>query len=366
MLFHLVGPPGQLDRRSSWLLVLCFCFLFVPLAFSQKPAVSSKTPESAQDLETAREANDRITQLALAASARQGDYVIGSGDLLGIEIFDVPELSRDVRVNESGLISLPLIPVKVHAAGLTPFQLQDKIAELLQVNGLVSNPQVTVSVKEQHSEPITVIGAVKNPMVIQAVRQMTLLEVLSRAGGIEDDAGSHVLVTRAGSTEDAGEAGGAKSDADPVQPTSISISLSDLLNSGDPKYNIPVLGGDVVSVPRAGVVYAVGAVQHAGGFVMRDDREQMTVLKVLSLSGGLAPSAKPKDAVIIRNSTANGNRQEVPVNLKKILELKAEDVPLRQNDILFVPDSSGKRALRRAGEIAISLATGVAVVRAGR
>ena len=127
---------------------------------------------------------------------KQGDYLIGSGDLLGIEVFDVPELSRDVRVNETGYISLPLMPTKIRAAGLNPIQLQDKFAELLQTNGLVSTPQVTVSVKEQHGQPITVIGAVKNPMVIQALRKTTLLQALSQAGGVADDAGTTVIVTR--------------------------------------------------------------------------------------------------------------------------------------------------------------------------
>ena len=142
------------------------------------------------------ETNDRIAQLALASDVKQGDYVIGSGDLLGIEVFDVPELSRDVRVNETGYISLPLMPSKVRAGGLTPFQLQDKLAELLQTNGLVSTPQVSVSMKEQHSEPITVIGSVRTPMVIQAVRQTTLLQALSQAGGISESAGTSVIVTR--------------------------------------------------------------------------------------------------------------------------------------------------------------------------
>ena len=145
---------------------------------------------------TAAETNDRIAQLALASDIKQGDYVIGSGDLLGVDVFDVPELSRDVRVNETGYISLPLMPSKVRASGLSPFQLQDKLAELLQTNGLVSTPQVTVSVKEQHSQPITVIGAVRNPMVIQAMRKTTLLQALSQAGGIGDYAGTTVIVTR--------------------------------------------------------------------------------------------------------------------------------------------------------------------------
>jgi len=342
------------------LLFICFYLLLAPVCFSQTPADGGKTAGNLEKLETAKETNDRITQLAQTAAIEQGDYAIGSGDLLNIEVFDVPELSRDVRVNESGFVSLPLVPVKIHAAGLTSFQFQDKVAELLQTNGLVSNPQVTVSIKERHSEPITLIGAVKTPLVVQAVRQMTLLEVLSQAGGIADDAGSQIIITRAARPE----ALVAPSANDPPPPpTTISIDLNNLLDSGDSKYNIPLMGGDVIRVPRAGVVYAVGAVQHPGGFVMQSDRQQMTVLKLVSLSGGLAPSAKAHNAVILRQDKNTGGRQQVPVDVNKILTLKSEDVALNQSDILFVPDSTGKRAWRRTGEIAITLATGVSLIR---
>jgi polysaccharide export outer membrane protein len=314
--------------------------------------------------ETRAEANDRIAQLALAASVKQGDYVIGSGDLLGVEVFDVPELSRNVRVNETGFISLPLIPVKVHVTGLTTFQLQDKLAELLQSNGLVSTPQVSVSLKEQHSQPITVIGAVKSPMVIQAIRQTTLLQVLSQAGGISEDAGSTVIVTRPPpSLTQPENADAAKVSSD---PQTFTISLSDLLESGNSNFNIPVLGGDVVSVPRAGIIYVVGAVVRPGGFVMQNDRDRMTTLKILSLAGGATGSAKVKEAVILRKNPDTGKRDEVPVDLKKVLELKNEDVMLQSSDILFIPDSSGKKAWHRAGDIAISLTTGLALVSVGR
>jgi len=117
-----------------------FLLLAVPAAFSQQPKVTL-TPKS----QIVSEANDRIAQLAQATSVKQNDYLIGSGDLLTVEVFDVPELSRDVRVSETGYISLPLMPAKVRAEGLTPYQLQDKLAELLQTNGLVSTPQVSVS-----------------------------------------------------------------------------------------------------------------------------------------------------------------------------------------------------------------------------
>ncbi len=321
------------------------------------PAASAQ-----KSFETPEETNDRIRQLALATQAKQGEYVIGSGDLLRIEVFDVQELSREVRVGESGYISLPLLPVRVRASGLTSFQLEEKLAELLQVNGLVAHPQVSVMVKEQRSHPITVIGAVQHPLVYQAVRQATLLEVLSEAGGIAPDAGNRVIITRAAQEPAAGAAAG--SEASP--PQTIIIQLTDLLDSGDGRFNIPLLPGDVVSVPRAGVVYVVGAVDHPGGFVMQNDREQMTALKVLALAGGLKGSAKPHQAVIVRRNGPGGKAEEVPVDLTKVLARKTEDVLLLPSDILFVPDSAGKKALRRVGEVAISLTTGITLVRAAR
>src|ERR1700704_5544726 len=222
-------PPVRLYSRLALIILLA-----APAVLSQQQKSvppTQKTLPSGQ-LDTKAEVNERIGQLAAASSVKQGDYVIGSGDLLAVEVFDVPELSRDVRVNESGLIPLPLIPVKVHAAGLTTFQLQDKLAELLQTNGLVSTPQVTVSLKEQHSQPITVSGAVKNPMVIQAIRQTTLLQALSQAGGIADDAGSTVIVTRPASPL----AGLEDSDINngvPGAGQTFTISLGDLLESGN-------------------------------------------------------------------------------------------------------------------------------------
>ncbi len=310
------------------------------------------------------EANDRIAQLALASDVKQGDYLIGSGDLLGIEVFDVPELSRDVRVNETGYISLPLMPSKVRASGLTPFQLQDKLAELLQTNGLVSTPQVSVSVKEQHSQPITVIGAVKSPMVIQALRKTTLLQALSQAGGISDDAGGTVIVTRPAT--DVSELAVPDDAAAPSAPQTFTIKLSDILESGDPRFNIPLVGGDVVSVPRAGIIYVVGAVNHPGGFLLQNDFDRMTMLKMLSLAGGTTTTAKMKKAVILRRNPSTGGRDQVPVDLSKIMHLKTQDVTMQANDILFVPDSNGLRALHRAGDVGVALTEGLGFVAAGK
>lgn len=310
------------------------------------------------------EANDRIAQLAMASNVKQGDYLIGSGDLLGIDVFDVPELSREVRVSETGYISLPLMPAKVRASGLTPYQLQDKLAELLQTNGLVSTPQVSIAVKEQHSQPITVIGAVRSPMVIQALRKTTLLQALSQAGGIAEDAGSYVIVTRPSpGSNDSSDVGDGPP---PLPPQTFTINMADLLESGDSRFDIPLVGGDVVSVPRAGIIYVVGAVQHPGGFVLQNDLDHMTMLKMLSLAGGTTNTAKANKTVILRKNSESGQRDQIPVDLRKIMHLKSRDVQLEANDILFVPDSNGLKALHRAGDVGMALTTGAALVAAGK
>ena len=342
-----------------------FLLLAVPSAFSQQQKMPATQLPATKPLSVvASETNGRIAQLAQASDVKQGEYLIGGGDLLGVEVFDVPELSRDVRVNETGYISLPLMPSKVRAAGLTPYQLQDKLAELLQTNGLVSTPEVTISVKEQHSQPITVIGAVKTPMVIQALRKTTLLQALSQAGGIADDAGSTVIVTRPGPDADA--SADVPEVAAPSAGQIFTIKLSDILESGDSRFNIPLIGGDVVSVPRAGIIYVVGAVARPGGFLLQNDLERMTMLKMLSLAGGTTNTAKMKNAVILRKNPDTGKRDQVPVDLNKVMHLKSEDVQLQANDILFVPDSNGLKALHRAGDVALTLTTGVGIVAAGR
>jgi polysaccharide export outer membrane protein len=326
-------------------------FLFVwalPAAYAQ------------QRLDTAEDANERIRLLA-TMHTRQGDYVIGGGDLLQIQVFDVPDLSRDVRISDSGYFSLPLLPTRIRASGLTSFQLEEKLVELLQVNGLVSQPHVTVFVKEPRSRNITVIGAVKKPQVIQALRETTLLEALSHTEGLTPDAGSVVLITRPAQPATEGDAETPAREA--ADSASISVALKDLLESGDPKYNVALQGGDVVSVPRAGVVYVVGAVRRPGGYTLKSDAETMTALKAVALAEGLGDFARPADAVVIRRDAETGKEKEFQVNLNHILSRKAEDFHLQADDILFVPDSVGKRAMRRTAEALIQITTGLVIWR---
>jgi polysaccharide export outer membrane protein len=338
-------------------------------------------------LETPQQVNDRIRSLSASARAVQHDYIIGNGDLLDLEVFDVKELSREVRVSQTGSIGIPLVPVRLHVAGLTEVQAEQKISEVLEANGLVSHAEVSISVKERKSKPITVVGAVQHAMVYQADRAVTLLEVLAEAGGVANDAGDTVIVNRPaqevpsdpseppaiGPEDPVPAASSAVAASNPSANTpppvalphlnnTITINLNELMESGDATNNIVLQAGDIVTVPHSGIVYVLGAVTKPGGFVLANDRGQMTTLKVLALAGGLSSTAKRDHAVIVRKN-AQGQQHEVAVDLKKVMQRQAEDVQLQPSDILYVPDSAARKALLRTAELGIALGTGVALYR---
>jgi polysaccharide export outer membrane protein len=384
-------------------------------------AVMGSAPRShAQTfLETPEQTNDRIrSRSTLVARSAPHDYVIGSGDVLSIQVFEIPELSRDVRVSQTGTIGIPLVPVRLRMSGLTEAQAEQKIAEVLEADGLVTHPQVSVSVKERKSKPITIVGAVSHPLVYQAERPITLVEALAEAGGIANDAGDIVIVTRsdqpaegdssdppaigredevplsgakvpgqessaAGSTTGIPAAGNSLAQAGPASPKTaagsapspepaspnpppisnvITVNLNELLETGDLANNILLQAGDIVSVPHAGIVYVLGAVGKPGGFVVSNDRTQLTTLKVLSLAGGMTHTAKSDRAVIIRKDT-QGQQHEVAVDLNKVLKRESEDVQLRPSDILYVPESASKQALLKAAELGVAVGTAAAIFR---
>jgi len=315
--------------------------------------------------ETPQQTNDKIQKLAALARAHPVDAPIGSGDLLHIDVFDVPELSRDVRVSDAGDISFPLIPDRIPAAGHTSFELESKLEKLLIENGLVSHPNVSVFVREQNSAPVSVVGAVNHTMVYQVMRPTTLLEVLSAAGGISDSAGDIVIITRpvpAGTVKT--EPASATTDPE-ADYQKITIRLRDLLESGDSVYNIQVYGGDTITVPPAGIVYVLGfGVAQPGGYVVQSHGEQITVLKAIALAHGVTTFAKLDSATIMRANPASGQRDAIPVHIKEIQDHKSADVPLKSDDILYIPDSRSKKVLARGAEAALGIGTGLAIYRA--
>jgi polysaccharide biosynthesis/export protein len=345
------------STRLSAVVVSLLLFLGAGTALGQE-AQEQPRPESS----TATQRSQKIQQLAATLAPRGSDYVLGSGDLLRIDVFDVPELSREVRVSTSGYISLPLIPSKIPAAGRTAFQLEKEIADLLEANQLVTHPQVSIFVEQHVSDSITIAGAVVKPMVYQAYRPTTLLEALAVAGGTTPDAGDYVLVTH----DVVSSALASSKPQELAGRLTLKISLTELVDKADPKVDILLHGGDIVTVPRAGMVYVMGAVGNPGGYPVHGEQERMTALQAVALAHGLGRAAKAQDAVILRKDGSTGKTNEIRVNLKKILDHKAEDVQLYANDILFIPDSAGKLALWRAAEAGIGIGTGVAVLRGAR
>ena len=148
----------QPARLGAWMLCLVLTALIGPLGLA--------FPRNAQTVEPYQQTNDRIRAFASASRALPPrDYVIGNGDLLSVQVFDVQELSREVRVSPTGTIAIPLVPVRLHVTGLTETQLELKIAEVLEANGLVSHADVSVTVKERKSKPITIVGAVAGELI---------------------------------------------------------------------------------------------------------------------------------------------------------------------------------------------------------
>ncbi len=360
-------------------LVLCL----VPTALLALLVLPPPTSAQQAVLETPQQVNDRIRQMSAAARLTPHDYVLGNGDLLDLDVFDVKELSREVRVSQTGSIGIPLVPVRLHVAGLTEVQAQQKIAEVLEADGLVSHADVSLTVRERKSKPITVVGAVGHAMVYQADRPVTILEVLAEAGGVATDAGDTVIVTRPASEPPADPSeppaigpkvalpGTALPDASsnsqpssepPLLNNTITINLNELMETGNVTNNIVLQAGDIVTVPHSGIVYVLGAVGRPGGFVLANDRGHMSTLKVLALAGGLNHTAKSDRAVIVRKDT-QGQQHEVAVNLKKVMQRQEEDVLLQPSDILYVPNSAGKQAMTRAVELGVAVGTGVALYR---
>jgi polysaccharide export outer membrane protein len=272
---------------------------------------------------------------------------IGRDDLVGITVYDAPELTRTVRVGFDGDLRLPMLKQHIHAADLYPAELENAITAALVDENVMVEPIVTVSVVEVRSRPITVAGAVRSPITFQATGSVTLLDAISRAGGISDNAGPEILVSHP-----------------PLSTDGKSITLTErilarsLLNEEDQTSNLKLEGGEVIRIPEAGRFFVAGNVKHPGMFSITDGSES-SVLKAVALSEGL-DNYSGHIAYIYRIDGSSGRKNEIPIDVKKILARKSPDVPLYANDMLYVPNSTGLRASAKAVEIVLATGLGVA------
>ena len=283
-------------------------------------------------------------------------YVLGPSDVITIQALDVEEISnKPIWIDTGGFINLPLVG-RLKAAGLT---LQELEAQLnARLKPLVKAPQVVVAISEFRSQPVSILGLVTTPGVLQVQGRKTLLEVLSLAGGLRPEAGAVAKITR---RLDYGEIPlpGATTDAS-GQFSVADLQLKALIEGKSPEQNILVRPHDVISVPKADILYVIGEVKKSGGFVL-SDRRRTTVIEALALAEGLLPLANRKKAEILRLEPGKDERSKIEVKLDKILSGKEKDIALQPEDILIISPSVAKGITRKVGETALSIITSRAI-----
>jgi polysaccharide export outer membrane protein len=264
-------------------------------------------------------------------------YVLGAGDLVIIHAPLAEDISeKPIRISTNGDISLPLVG-RIRAAGMTVEELEGELANRLKV--YIKKPDVSVSVTEMRSQPVSVIGQVYAPGVHQLEGSKTLVEMLSVAGGLKDDASYSAQITR---QVEWGRIPLANAKMDPTGQFSIAeVPLRDIFTAMNPGDNILIMPNDIINVPRAQMVFVIGDVNRPGSIVL-GGQKAVTVIQAIAIAAGPGKTAKSTKAKILRLSPGSASRVELPVNLKALLAGKAGDIAMQPEDILFVPTSLPK------------------------
>jgi polysaccharide export outer membrane protein len=259
---------------------------------------------------------------AKTGSGQSYEYQIGAKDLLEISVFEVPELNITVRVSENGLVNLPLLG-ELQAEGLNRSDLEKKIATLLEKNYL-KNAQVTIFIKEFQSKKISVMGAVRTPGMIDLIGRQSLLQIISMAGGLSEQASDTVIIFRQFRN---------------TPSLSLVVKLDDVLLKANPKYNIPIFPGDIINVPGSQFldIYVFGQVKSPGVVRMKMGSDQVTLLRAIAQAGGFSDRARRGKVLITR--TIAGEEKKINVDVKDILSGGRKDFVLQAFDVIFVPES---------------------------
>jgi polysaccharide biosynthesis/export protein len=315
-------------------------------------AAAVAPPQPSGDFEGADSAASKTTTIPTVRLPANPDadlpvQRVGPDDLLTLSVANSPELSRNFRVSADGTLVLPMLKQHIPVAGKTTPEIEKAISDELVNEQVLVEPVVSVMVAEYRSVPVSVSGAVRNPVTFQAVGQVRLLDALTKAGGLTQNAGPDILITRPRLAQ-----------VDPSQSFAQRIPVKELLTDANPEANVRLYGGEEIRVPQAGRVYALGNVRHPGAFPLLDN-EDLTVMKLIAESEGLMPYSR-KVAFIYRLKPGMSSRDEIPVELHAILERKAPDVPLMANDIFYVPDAKGRRITAQTLDRMVSFGVGTA------
>jgi polysaccharide biosynthesis/export protein len=281
-------------------------------------------------------------------------YLLGAGDQILIRAANVPDISeKPMRIDLNGFLNMPMIG-RIEAGGLTVEQLQIEMEKRLKV--YLEEPDVAISVTEYQSQPVSVFGEVVTPGVQQVQGRRTLVEILALTGGLKAEAGPTVRITR---RLENGRIPlpGAKDDA--TGKFSVAdLEIKPLIQARTPEKDIEIQPYDIISVPKAEYVYVAGDVTKSGALSLTD-RPTMLIMEALSSTGGVTKTSDAKKARILRPIPGSSKREQVPVDIARIMNGKGEDVELQPGDILFIPGSASKKATLRALEAAIQTGTAI-------
>jgi polysaccharide biosynthesis/export protein len=324
---------------------LSFQLIFVLILLPQVSQAAQESPRV-----------DDPNKSVVSTSAAQSTYQLGPDDQL---IFQGPVaddiVSKPFRIDPNGEMSIPMVG-RLRAAGLTVQQFEDALNGRLAA--FYKDPEIVVNVVEFRSQPVSVLGAVNQPGTHQLQGRKTLMEMISLAGGFRNDAGRSVTITR---ELQWGRLPLPNAKDDSSGKFSVGeISVQQLLEAKDPQANIAVMPRDVITVVPAQLVYVIGDVKRAGGFVL-GERESMSVLQALALAEGLTNTADTKHARILHRTQNNATPTEVAVDVKKLLRGNGEDPQLSGGDVLFIPGSNEKKAGIRTAETILQTASGIAI-----
>jgi polysaccharide biosynthesis/export protein len=263
--------------------------------------------------------------LAEGPAAQAQEYVIGARDILKISVWGQDDLSKEYSVEPDGFVSFPLIG-RVKAAGLTPTALSGELRTRLEKDYFV-NPQVLVSVKDYLSQKVHVSGETDKPGVYYLTGQTTVRDILSRAGGLSKSAGSQVVVVRAEGARDAA----GKSEAG----TTVRLNIARVL-AGDPAENLTLFDGDTLVVPKGNTFFVFGEVRKPGAYQLDKDTN---VLEGITLAGGFTDKAAPGRVRVIRSTGAG--QETISVDMNDVIKRgqREKAIPLRENDVVVVPES---------------------------
>ena len=312
--------------------------VYTPGGVNQNPAGPGMNTQGYQA--TVPGGQQAVTPGMMPGMSNAPNIQIGPGDLLNVIVFETPELSTSVRVNQNGEANLPVLG-SVQLSGLSANDASRVLEAAYKSHGLLIDPHVSVFVAEYASQGASILGEVRAPGVYPTLGSRRLMDMLSLAGGVAPTAGKVASIIHQG---------------DPSHPQQIALQPTPAAMHA--QENPVIRPGDTIVVAKSGVVYVIGDVLRPGGILV-DNNERLSVIEALSLAGGMNKTAALSKTKIVRKLPTG--REEVDLDLKHILYGKQADVLISDGDILFVPSSTGKTFLYRGIEAAIGLSTSYAL-----